>query len=53
MSKIVISLDDVNQTIYKYLLENGYRHAAYALECEAKLDPEKINKRRIPPYFLT
>ena len=52
MSHIVVAGDDVNCLVYKYLQENGYKHTAFAFECEAKLDSESILKRKIAPRHL-
>lgn len=53
MAKLVVSGKDINHLVYKYLLENGYNHTAFCLENEAKVDPEEVLKRRIPPYSLS
>lgn len=52
MAKIQITGEDINSIVYKYLLERGYKHTAFALESEAKIDPEKVYKRKITPYYL-
>lgn len=52
MSHIEVVGDDVNRVVFKYLLEQGYKHAAFALEHEAKLDCEDVLRRKIPPRYL-
>jgi len=52
MSHIIVTGEDINSIVYKYLLEHGYKHAAFSLEHEANLDPELVLKRRIPPHYL-
>lgn len=52
MSHIVVQGDHLNQLVYKYLLEQGYTHAAFALEAEAHVDAEAVLAKRIPPRLL-
>jgi hypothetical protein len=52
MSQIIVSGDDLNALVLKYLLEQGYKHAAFSLEHEAGLDVEKLLARRLPPRLL-
>lgn len=53
MSYINVIGEQLNQVVYKYLLEMGYKHAAFTFEAEAKLDCEEVLKKRIPPRYLT
>lgn len=52
MAKIQIIGEDINAIVYKYLMERGYKHTAYVFESEAKVDPDKVFKRKIAPYLL-
>lgn len=47
--KLVIRAEELNFTIYKYLMENGYEHTAFCFRQEADLPASLVLHSEIPP----
>jgi transducin (beta)-like 1 len=47
-----LTSDDVNTLVYRYLLESGFTHTAFAFNHEAHLAKAPISMEHIPPGSL-
>lgn len=51
---MALTSDEMNYLVYRYLLENGFTHAAFALGHESRVDGAKVAEgdEKIPPGAL-
>ena len=49
---MLISFDEVNYLIYRYLLEQGYEHSAFTFHQESRIDQYKVDPDTVPMGLL-